>query len=121
MEIHKSIFPRLNAVLGLTKNASELHSIVFHFLNCLQILAMESTRKLHFFPPTNGMSPYYSPHMIIYQENLVYAKHCAIPFGTYVLAHTEAMRTNTQHPRTLDCIYLQYLSNKQGGHERLEP
>jgi hypothetical protein len=72
----------------------------------VKILAMESTKKLNFFPPTNGMSPYYSPRMIIHQENLDYAKHCAIPFGTYVQAHTEPMRTNTQHPRTLDCIYL---------------
>jgi hypothetical protein len=86
----------------------------------VKILAMESTKKLNFFPPTNGMSPYYSPRMSNHQENLDYAKHCAIPFGTYVQAHTEPMRINTQHLRTLDYIYLRYLSKKQGGHELLD-
>jgi hypothetical protein len=41
----------------------------------VKILAMESTQKLNFFPPINGISPYYSPRMFIHQENLYYAKH----------------------------------------------
>ena len=86
----------------------------------VKVLAMESTKKLNFFPPTNGLSPYYSPRMIIHQENLDYAKHCKISFGTYVQAHNEPANSNTQHPRSLDCIYLRYLNNKQGGHELLD-
>jgi hypothetical protein len=35
---------------------------------------MESTKKLTFFPPLNGLPPYYSPRMIIHQENLDFHK-----------------------------------------------
>ena len=86
----------------------------------VKILAMESTKKLNFFPPSNGLSPYYSPRMIIHQENLDFHKHCMIPFGTYIQAHNEPVNLNSQHPRTLDCVYLRYLNNKQGGHELLD-
>jgi hypothetical protein len=86
----------------------------------IKFLAMESAKKLNFFPPKGGISPFYSPRMILHQENLDYNKHCSIPFGTYVQAHHEPTPTNTQHPRTLDCIYLRYNDNKQGGHELLD-
>jgi len=85
----------------------------------IKILAMESAKKLNFFPPKGGVSKHYSPRMILHQENIDYDKHCAVPFGAYVQAHEEPSPTNTQHPRTIDCIYLRYLSNKQGGHELL--
>lgn len=86
----------------------------------LQVLVMESTRKLNFFPPKGGISPYYSPRMILHEENVDYMKHCRVPFGTYVQAHDEPNPTNTQKPRTLDCIYLRPLSNHQGGAELLD-
>jgi hypothetical protein len=57
--------------------------------------------------------------MILHHENIDYAKHCAIPFGTYVQAAQENTPSNTQESRSLDCIYLRYLSNQQGGHELL--
>jgi hypothetical protein len=86
----------------------------------IKILAMESTKKLNFFPSANGISPYYSPRMIIHHETLDYNKHCLIPFGSYVQAHNEPAPSNSQLPRTLDCIYLRYMNNKQGGHELLD-
>jgi hypothetical protein len=58
--------------------------------------------------------------MIIHQENLDFHKHCMIPFGTYIQAHNEPVNLNSQHPRTLNCVYLRYLNNKQGGHELLD-
>jgi hypothetical protein len=58
--------------------------------------------------------------MILHQENLDFDKHCSIAFGTYVQAHQEPLATNTQHPRTLDCIYLRYVDNQQGGHHLLD-
>jgi hypothetical protein len=36
------------------------------------IFAMESTKKLNFFPAANGVSPYYSPRMIMHYEALDY-------------------------------------------------
>jgi hypothetical protein len=86
----------------------------------VKILAMECGKKLNFFPPKGGISQYYSPRMIMHQETLDYNKHCSIAFGTYVQAHQEPTPTNTQHPRTLDCIYLWYVDNKQGGHHLLD-
>jgi hypothetical protein len=81
---------------------------------------MESTKKLNFFPAANGISPYYSPRMIIHHETLDYNKHCLIPFGSYVQAHNEPEPFNSQLPRRLDCIYLRYMNNKQGGHALLD-
>ena len=68
----------------------------------VQVLAMECAKKLNFFPPKGGISPFYSPRMILHQANLDFSKHCSIPFGTYVQAHQEPNPTNAQHPRTLD-------------------
>jgi hypothetical protein len=63
-------------------------------------------KKLNFFPAKNGISQYYSPRMILHQQNLDYDKHCQYAFGTYVQAHDEPDPSNTNAPRTLDCIYL---------------
>jgi Reverse transcriptase (RNA-dependent DNA polymerase) len=56
----------------------------------------------------------------MHQEPLDYNKHCAVPFGTYVQAHNEPNFKNSQHPRTIDCIYLHYVDNLQGGHHLLD-
>jgi hypothetical protein len=58
--------------------------------------------------------------MIMYQETLDYSKHCAIPFGTFVQAHTEPNFKNSQQPREINCIYLRYVDNIQGGHHLLD-
>ena len=39
--------------------------------------------------------------------------------GTYVQAHEEPKHSNTNEARSLDCIYLRYKDNLQGGHELL--
>jgi hypothetical protein len=57
--------------------------------------------------------------MILHQCNLDYGKHCQYAFGTYVQAHDEPDPSNTTAPHTLDCIYLQYSDNEQGGHDLL--
>ena len=36
----------------------------------IKYLAMESTKKLNFFPAKGGVSEYYSPRMILHQENV---------------------------------------------------
>jgi hypothetical protein len=74
----------------------------------VKVLAREFGKRLNFFPPKGGISNFYSPHVILHQENLDYNKHCSIAFGLYVQAHQEPSPTHTQHPRTLDCIHLQY-------------
>jgi hypothetical protein len=85
----------------------------------VKYLVMESAKKLNYFPNKNGVSKYYSPRMILHQENTDYERHCEYHIGEYVLAHDEPKRTNTNAPRALDCIYLRALDSTQGGHELL--
>jgi Reverse transcriptase (RNA-dependent DNA polymerase) len=86
----------------------------------VKVLTMESAKKMNFFPPQGGISPYYSPRAILHQRTLDYNKHCSIPFGAYVQAHDEPNIKNTQQPRTIDCVYLRYTDNYQGGHQLLD-
>jgi hypothetical protein len=77
-------------------------------------------KQIKRFPPKSGISPYYSPRIILHQKFLDYVKSNSISFGSYVQAHNEPDPKNSQHPRTLDCIYLCYFDNKQGGHNLLD-
>jgi hypothetical protein len=61
----------------------------------VKILTMECAKKLNFFPPRGGISPFYSPQMILHQQSIDYGKRCSIPFGSYVQAHTEPDPSNT--------------------------
>ena len=94
------------------------HALPFKRFPKLLTCAMvtESTKKLNFFPAKKGISKYYSPRMIVHHENLEYEKHGKHSVGQYVLGHEEPTITNTNAPRALDCIYLGYNSNQQGGH-----
>jgi hypothetical protein len=95
------------------------HRIPYDRLPRVLVIMMvtETARKLNFFPAKYGVSKYYSPRMIMHQQNLDYDKHCKFSFGTYVQAHDEPQPSNTQQARTLDCIYLRPTANTQGGHE----
>jgi hypothetical protein len=84
-----------------------------------KILVSESAKKLNFFPSKNGVSQYYSPRTILHQRNLDYNKHCQYVFGSYIQAHDNTNPKNSNSPWTVDCIYLRYRDNFQGGHELL--
>ena len=87
----------------------------------IKALVMEVTKKLNFFPPKGGVSKYYSPRMIMHQSSLDYTKHFQYEFGQFVQAHdNNTITKNTPASRTIDCIYLRYTSNMQGGHELLD-
>ena len=87
----------------------------------IKALVMEVTKKLNFFPPKGGVSKYYSPRMIMHHTSLDYNKNFQFEFGQFVQAHDDNPITkNTPAPRTIDCIYLRYTSNMQGGHELLD-
>ncbi len=85
----------------------------------VKMLVTESAKKLNFFPAKHGVSQFYSPRMMLHQRNLDYNRHCQYALGTYVQAHDEPQFSNTNAPRSLDCIYLRYNDNVQGGHELL--
>jgi hypothetical protein len=88
----------------------------------IRYLAMYQVNQLNLFPVKGGVSVrvYYSPRMILNQENLDYAKHCYVPFGAYVQANHETNRTNSNATRTLNAIYLRSAQNQQGGHELMD-
>ena len=54
------------------------------------------------FMSKHGVLKYYSPRMIVFQENVNYKKNLKITFGTYVLENNEPKPTNTNAPRRLD-------------------
>jgi hypothetical protein len=55
---------------------------------------------LNAFPPSSGVSTFYSPRTIMTGTALEFAKHCKIPFGAYAEAHEEYPQTNTMAQRT---------------------
>jgi hypothetical protein len=79
-------------------------------------LAELSARQLNFYPAKNGVSPYYSPHMLLKKRNLEYNKHCSYTFGSYVQASEERTIKNNNKPRTVDAIYLYPNMAPAGGH-----
>ena len=83
----------------------------------LRTLAMVCTHQLNLFPAKGGVSAYYSPHVIMSQQNWDFTKHCQVPFGAYVQGNQENNPTNDNSPRTIDAIYLRPMKNKQAGHE----
>ena len=86
----------------------------------IQYLSMECTSKLNIFPAKGGISPYYSPRILLNQRTLDYKKECQVPFVAYVQAHNQPTYTNSNAPRTLDAIYLRPCQNMQGGHELMD-
>ena len=81
---------------------------------------MECTSKLNIFPAKGGISPYYSPRILLNQRTLDYKKECQVPFGAYVQAHNQPTYTTSNAPHTLDAIYLRPAQNMQGGHELMD-
>ena len=83
-------------------------------------LAETVTDKLNWVPAKGGLSPYYSPHVILTKRPIDYNKHCQYSFGAYVQASNENDPTNTNAPRTIDAIYLCPTQGKQEGHELMD-
>jgi hypothetical protein len=83
----------------------------------IDLLIMENTKKLNYFPPKGGTSKYFSPRIIMTKKVLDYEKHCKIPSGMYVQAHEENNQKNSLKARAIDGIYLRFVSNTQGGHD----
>ena len=82
----------------------------------LKTLAKVSCRQLNYFPAKNGVSPYFSPHVLMHKRNIDYHKHCTYSFGEYVQAYQEEQIKNNNKPHTLDCIYLEPTFKSTGGH-----
>eukprot|EP00978_Attheya_sp_CCMP212_P000843 scaffold1766_cov39-Attheya_sp.AAC.3 len=86
----------------------------------IRYLAMNQVSQLNLFPVKGGISKYYSPRMILQQSNLDYNKDCTVPFGAYVQANHETVKSNSNVTRALDAIYMRPAHNQQGGHELMD-
>jgi hypothetical protein len=83
----------------------------------IHYLAMIQTNQLNLFPVKGGVSSYYSPP----EESGLHSEHCVVPFGAYVQANHESVKTSSNVTRTfLDSIYLCPVQNQQGGHELMD-
>jgi len=83
-------------------------------------LVMVATAQLTWFPAKGGISDHYSPHAIIHRYLLDYDRF-KIPFGTYVTAHIEPQRKNTNAARVREAIYLRPSKYHHGrGHEVMD-
>ena len=75
-----------------------------------------ATKCLNWFPAKGGVSPYYSPHVIMHVTPPDYENHFQILFGAYVQVSYEPQPSNTPFGRTIYTIYLEPMGNKQEGH-----
>ena len=82
-------------------------------------LVMRATKMLNLLPAKGGISSYLSPYTIVTRRVVDYEKEFSTSFGAYVQANQDNTPTNTNLPRTLDCIFLGPTSGKQPGYELL--
>ena len=80
-------------------------------------LVMGCAFGLNLFAPTGSSSKFYSPFQLMHDKVLDFKRYCAIPFGSYVLAPSGHLKTNTQQARMLDCIYLRPTAHDRSGVE----
>ena len=57
--------------------------------------------------------------MILHKENIDFDTHCKHALGGYVQGEHEPDRSNTNAPRTPDCLHLRPSCNKQKGYDLL--
>ena len=84
-----------------------------------RMMVLNAVTQLNLVPAKGGVSPYYSPHVILKGQVLDWSKHCQFEFGTYVQGNQDNNPSNTNRPRTIDGIYLRPCWGRQGGHEIL--
>ena len=82
----------------------------------LKTLAVFSCRQLNYFPAKNGVSEYFSLHMLMNCKNIDYNKHWKFTFGECVQAYQEEEKKNDNKRRTIDHIYLQPHFKSLGSH-----
>ena len=70
----------------------------------LLYIVQEAANKLNYFPVKNGISPHYSPRMIVSKKTLNYATHRMHDTGEFVMAHNDKLIKNNLNPRALECI-----------------
>ena len=80
---------------------------------CYQVMSIPSNRNK--FVKKDGVSWYYSPHMIVNKSMIDYKKHLLYSFGTYGQASVvNKPKSNDNRARTICAIYLRPSSSLKG-------
>ena len=83
-------------------------------------LAMSTTHNLNLFTAKGGVWDHYIPYMTLSESNFYYNKHFQVEFGSYVQASEVNDPNDTNHPRTLDGIYLCLAPNLKSGYQIMD-
>ena len=76
--------------------------------------------KLNWIPPKGGVSPYLSPYSILTHRRINYYQHCLYTHGKSVQTAEDELIKNDMKPQSLDCIYLNPIYTRTGGHQLLD-
>ena len=103
-------FPEAERNNGVIKQRFRVSYYRFPYKNIPRIMirhfSINVMRDLNIFPAKGGVSDHYIPHIILSHRNQDYNKHFQFEFSAYVQASKANDPNNTNHPRTLDGIYL---------------
>ncbi|CAJ1934800.1 unnamed protein product [Cylindrotheca closterium] len=77
------------------------------------------TKVINFYPAKEGISKYYSPHMIVRRKPVDFSKECVAEIGYFVQGYGHTAN-NSQRSRTIDGIYLGVNDSIQAGHVLLD-
>lgn len=78
------------------------------------------TKNRSLFPKKEGISKYFSPHVLLKKRQIDFRKEFEFSFGDYVQAQTNLDPKNNNLPRSIDTIYLQPLDSWQGSHQVMD-
>lgn len=93
------------------------HSLPFERIPKLMTVHMvlHVVKILNYFPTKGGISPQWSPRMIMSGKPLDYKKELAVQFGSYCQVHMHHAPRNSMKERTSGGICLGPSGNEQGG------
>jgi Reverse transcriptase (RNA-dependent DNA polymerase) len=96
-----------------------IHGLPYPRLPKIMIIHMvlNVVKLLTYFPTKGGISPYWSPRMLMAGKPLDFKKDLALEFGAYCQVHAHDTPRNSMKPRTIGAICLGPTGNDQGGYK----
>ena len=79
-------------------------------------IGKNAAKQRNMFPAKGGISPYYSPHVLLENRDKDYEKDFQAILGDYCQVQNQDTPYNTMAPRAIHCIYLCPAEDEQGGH-----
>ena len=78
----------------------------------VRYLPLRITKNCSLFPKKEGISKYFSPHILLKKRQIDFQKEFEFSFGDYVQAQVDLDPKNSQLPRSIDAIYLRPLDSR---------